>query len=142
MGIYHVPLIITSPLIKKPEIFKGVSTHLDIAPSLIALLQGNYGLKFNAEKHWLGKGLDTSKTFTCDRVAPLNLYSSDYPHFLYHDYLLTQDALYKISDNLNASVVSDPALIEKINKFASDFKAIDKYVCDSNRVWRSPLKLK
>lgn len=81
LGIYHVPLIIYSPLIKEHAIFKGVSTHLDIAPSLIALLQGNFGLQFSEQKQWLGQGLDTCKSFRCDRIAPLNLYSSDYPTF-------------------------------------------------------------
>lgn len=137
LGIYHVPLIIYSPLIKEHAIFKGVSTHLDIAPSLIALLQGNYGLNFNNEKQWLGTGLDTSSTFRCNRIAPFNLYSSDYPHFLYHDYFLTQDAVIKISDGLSSEVVTDTAIINMVNKFARDFKAIDNYVCKKDKIWRN-----
>lgn len=136
LEIYHVPLIIYSPLIKKPEKFKGVSTHLDILPSLVALLQYNYGLTFNNEKQWLGQGLDTSKIFHCDRIAPLNLYSPDLPHFIFHDYFTTQDAVYKITDDLNATVVADTLIINKVNRFALGFKAIDNYVCNQNKIWR------
>ena len=136
LDTYHVPLIIYSPLIIKPEIFKGVSTHLDILPSLSALLQENYGLTFNKEKHWLGQGLDTSKTFRCDRIAPLNLYSSGYIQLLYHDYILTENGVFKISSNFQTSVVSDTLIINKVNRFASDYKSIDNYVCNKNRIWR------
>ena len=136
LDTYHVPLIIYSPLIIKPEIFKGVSTHLDILPSLSALLQENYGLTFNKEKHWLGQGLDTSKTFRCDRIAPLNLYSSGYIQLLYHDYILTENGVFKISSDFQTSVVSDTLIINKVNRFASDYKSIDNYVCNKNRIWR------
>ena len=136
LGIYHVPMVVYSPLLKKRDVFKGVSTHLDITPSLLALLKGNFGLKISEQNHWLGSGLDTSKVFRCNRVAPFNLYSVDYPKFLYHDYFLTQDGVYKVSKELKATIVTDPKIIKKVNQFANRFKLIDKYVCEKDKIWK------
>ena len=132
----HVPLIIFSPLIKEPARFKGVSTHLDIAPSLIALLQENYGLTFPKEKHWLGMGLDTSKTFHCDCIAPLNVYSPDFAQLLYHNYLLTPNGVLKINDELKTEVVTDKSIIDQITEFNNNYISIDNYVCRKDKIWK------
>ena len=42
---FHVPLYIYSPMLKKAEKFKSVSSHWDIETSLLSLLMNNY--KFN-----------------------------------------------------------------------------------------------
>ena len=136
LGIYHVPMVVYSPLLKKRDVFKGVSTHLDITPSLLALLKGNFGLKVSEQNHWLGSGLDTSKVFRCNTIAPFNLYSVDFPKFLFHDYFLTQDGVYKVSKDLKATIVRDPKIIKKVNQFANRFKLIDKYVCEKDKIWK------
>lgn len=137
LGTYHVPFIIYSPLIKKNQTFKGVSTHLDITPSLIALLRENFGLKFNKKQHWLGQGLDTSKDFRCNRIAPFNLYSPDFPHFLYKNYFLTEDgAVLRVLENLKTEVVKDEKIVKEVKHFADDFQAVDKYVCDQDKIWK------
>lgn len=138
LGIYHVPFIIYSSLIQKSQTFKGVSTHQDIAPSLIALLQGNFNLKFEQKKHWLGQGLDTSTVFRCDRIAPFNLYSTDFPHFLYKNYFLTENGtVLKIKKDLQTEIVKDERIINEVNQFSEDFKMVDKYVCDQNKIWKN-----
>lgn len=137
MGIYHVPFIIYSPLIQKNEIFKGVSTHQDILPSLLALLKNNFGMKVTKEKHWIGQGLDTSKVFRSNRIAPLDINTPDFPHFLYKNYFLTEDGtVLKIGKNLHSEVVTDKAIIQKINKIANQFNAVNKYACTKNKIWK------
>ena len=42
---YHVPLLIVSPLLKQPRMITAVSSHFDVAPSLLALLAHNAGIK-------------------------------------------------------------------------------------------------
>jgi len=136
LGVYHVPMLIYSPLLKKKAVFKGVSTHLDIAPTLLALLKGNYGLKLNETSHWLGSELNTSKKFTCNQVVPLSLYSNVYPTFIYRDYFSTQDGIYKMEKDLNATLVTDLKIIKKVRKIEASFKLIDKYVCEKDRIWK------
>lgn len=137
LGTYHVPFIIYSSLIQKNETFRGVSTHQDIAPSLMALLQGNFNLQFERKKHWLGQGLDTSTVFRCDRIAPFNLYSPDFPHFLYKNYFLTESGtVLKIKEDLQTEIVKDETIINEVKQFTADFKTVDKYVCDQNKIWK------
>ena len=136
IGVYHVPMIIYSPLLKTNKVFKGVSTHLDIAPSILALLQGNFGIKISKAKPWIGKGLDTSTSFKCDHITPLSLYSGEHPTFIYKDYFLTQDGVYKLSDDLKATLVHDKKIIKKVNAMANKFKMIDKYVCEKDKIWK------
>ena len=132
----HVPLILFSPLIKEPAQFKGVSTHLDITPSLIALLQENFGLTFPKEKQWLGQGLDTSKTFHCERIAPLNVYSPDFAKLLYHNYLYTPTGVLKINEELKTEVVTDRSIIDQITEFNNNYISIDNYVCKKDKIWK------
>ncbi|MEO5649122.1 MAG: LTA synthase family protein [Ginsengibacter sp.] len=42
MDSYHVPLLIFSPLLKRKATFSSVSSHFDIAPSLMAYLKNSY----------------------------------------------------------------------------------------------------
>src|SRR5665647_3091947 len=42
---YHVPLIIYSPMLKRSQTFKAVSTHFDITPSFLSLLKHQYNFK-------------------------------------------------------------------------------------------------
>lgn len=136
LGVYHVPMLIYSPLLKKKAVFKGVSTHLDITPSLLALLKGNYGLKLNETSHWIGNELNTSKQFNCNQIVPLSLYSNVYPTFIYKDYFSTEDGIYKMEKDLNATLVTDEKIIKKVRKIEASFKLIDNYVSEKDRIWK------
>lgn len=63
LSYHHVPLIIWSPLVKRPARFSHIVTHNDIAPALYSLMSSHYGLKAQPTIHWLGDGLaSTPKT--------------------------------------------------------------------------------
>ena len=51
---YHVPLIIYSPLLKRQAEFESVSSHFDVAPSLISFLKNNYDLKAPESNGFVG----------------------------------------------------------------------------------------
>ncbi len=60
---YHVPLIIFSPLLRKSQRIGAVSSHVDVTPSLLALLSHTYGMQWPAVAAWVGRGLDMGATF-------------------------------------------------------------------------------
>lgn len=64
---FHVPLLIYSPLLKRAGSFKKVVSHLDVTPSLVALLSAKYGMQAPEQVTWLGKSLDTARIFGSDR---------------------------------------------------------------------------
>jgi sulfur relay (sulfurtransferase) DsrF/TusC family protein len=49
---------------------------------------------------------------------------------------LTQDGVYKLSDDLKATLVHDKKIIKKINEMANKFKMIDRYVCEKDKIWK------
>ena len=66
---YNVPLIIYSPLLKRPRHMESVVSHYDIAPSVTAYLKKNYSCKFPETTHYLGESLDTALRFVCNMAA-------------------------------------------------------------------------
>lgn len=70
---YYVPFMIYSPLLKESKTYKGVSSHLDIAPTLIAYLSANFSSEIIIPKqvHWLGGKLSTNEEFISNKKSPL-----------------------------------------------------------------------
>ena len=71
---YHVPLFIYSPLLKRTARFKSISSHFDVAPSMVSFLMNNYNFNKLEETAWLGKGLDTARQFRNIHQIPLLLF--------------------------------------------------------------------
>jgi phosphoglycerol transferase MdoB-like AlkP superfamily enzyme len=135
LDVYHIPFIIFSPLIKQAKQFDAVSTHLDIAPSLTALLRGNYQMKFSNTSHYLGSGLDTSSTFQTKKIVPFNPYNkNNYPFYLFEKYVITQEGVFEIFKDLQLKKVNDKKKIASVQKHLKNYKMIDRYVCEKNKI--------
>ncbi len=104
---YHVPLIIYSPLLNRSKTFAAMSSHLDITPSLLSLLQHRYNLKTPTVATWMGTGLDTSATFRNIHSYPLIQTKNDLIDYVMNDYLLNGNDLYKISNKMGLESVTD-----------------------------------
>ncbi len=97
---YHVPLIIYSPLIKNPEIFHGLSSHLDIYETLLSYYQNTHQLKVPTVSTALGKGLSFSKEYENENIIPIMNDNRQINDFIYHGYFASDDnTLFKIEDN-------------------------------------------
>src|SRR5437588_11946451 len=55
---YHVPLIIFSPHLSRPARIQSISSHLDIAQTLLGLLRHRYGHAAPDRVSWVGYGPD------------------------------------------------------------------------------------
>jgi hypothetical protein len=97
---YHVPLIVYSPLLKNPRTIKAVSSQFDIAPSLLAYLGNNYGLRSPPEVAWLGTGLDTEAAFRNLHVIPLKQTEAELSDFVSGSVYLAQGRLYALADGM------------------------------------------
>jgi len=132
---YRVPLIIYSKLLKKPEKFKGVCSHIDILPSIIALLQNNYGQKFNISKHWLGQGLDTSKYFIANRNIPLAINNNILPQYISGSYAICNNNIIQFDSLFNIKEVSNEEIINNVNNLFENYYLLNKYVCLQDKIW-------
>lgn len=133
---YHVPLIIYSPLLKQPQKFLSVNTHNNIAPTLAALLSKNYAFKNKPrEVHWLGDVLDTARGFRNIHSMPFMSWSREILDYIYQDYFLSNDELYRLKPGLALEKIYNDTLQEHITRLRENFKVINNYVCDSNRIY-------
>ncbi|QIL19601.1 alkaline phosphatase family protein [Thermomonas sp. HDW16] len=107
---YHVPLLVYSPLLRRPARIRGVSSHLDVAPSLLALLSNTYGLRRPQQVTWLGRGLDMSADFHSGHDFPLKQTKTSVPDFVSGRWFLHDGKLYELQDGIRASEVGDANL--------------------------------
>lgn len=132
---YQVPLVIYSKLLVKNANFNGFCSHVDIAPSLIALLEQNFGLQVSQEKHWMGEGLDTSSTFRNVRKIPLAIYNENLAQYVTGKYIKYNDRVVQFDSALETIEVSDPLILDSINREFDNYLFINEYTCTKDRVW-------
>lgn len=97
---YHVPLIVWSPLLKKPRAIKAVSSQFDVAPALLAFLGKQYGIKSPQQVTWIGTGLDTETTFRNLHAIPLKQSKTELNDFVSGSVYLAQGRLYALADGM------------------------------------------
>jgi phosphoglycerol transferase MdoB-like AlkP superfamily enzyme len=138
---FHVPLIIYSPMLKKAEKFKSVSSHWDVTPSLLSFLMNNYKFNKLEKTAWMGDGLDTAKEFRNIHQIPLMRYKGSINDYIYKDYLYSGGELYKINENFETNKVYE----KKISKIISDsllsFKKLNAYLTQKNKIFPASLNI-
>lgn len=130
---YHVPLIIYSPLIKHPQRFSGISSHWDITPTLLCLLNNACGLSLPRYTHWLGGRLDTSSVQDAGKRIPFMSVSRVCKDYLRgNDYLSGQE-LYDYR-NARLEKKSDESRRMELNDELANYMYLNQYVCVHNKL--------
>jgi hypothetical protein len=111
---YHVPLIISSPLLRHPARIKSVSSHFDVTPSLLAMLSHAYAFKTPRNVTWLGTGLDVEPGFRSLHEFPLKQTKGNLVDFVSGEWLLSRGALYRFGDGLHAEATDDTATRDRL----------------------------
>ena len=133
---YNVPLIIYSPLLKKPKTFNAVVTHHDITPTITAYLSNNYDYVSADECHWLGTSLDTTAEFRSRQSVAFMRNSREEIEYLHDNYLLDRDRVFLISDSLNIEEIDDDAVRDSLTEYLRRYKNIDWYVTQNDYLWK------
>ena len=120
---YHVPLVIFSPMLKAPLRIKSVSSHFDIAPSLLALLAHNYGVRTPTAVTWLGSGLDLSPEFRNVHEFPLKQSKHNLVDFISGTRFLSLDNLYTVGDGMHLQPLHDAAAMADMQARFAAFRA-------------------
>lgn len=131
---FNVPFYIYSPMLKTTKKMKSVSSHFDVAPTLLAFLSNNYNMNVPQEVSWLGKGIDTTSTFRNTHKIPLMRYKGSINDFVYKDYLLSDGNLYKIKEDFNTYKVSDKKILDSIKTYLKEFKNLNAYVTKNDKI--------
>lgn len=119
---YHVPLMIYSPMLKRPDEIQAISTHFDITPSLLQWLKHSYQISIPATATWMGGGLDTSKAFNSTRAYPLMQTKNEVNGFILGKLFQEGNQVFNINAAMNLSVEEDPDELNKIKSAFEQFK--------------------
>jgi len=117
---YHVPLLIYSPMLRAPQRIKAVSSHFDVAPTLLAMLSHRYGFPMPARVHWMGSGLDVHPQWRNLHALPLKQTKTELSDYVSGEYYLAQDKLFSLQDGLVAVPEDKPGVTQDLrNEFAA-----------------------
>lgn len=137
---YHVPFIVYSPMLKAPKKFLSINTHNSITPTILSLILKNYPLPYKPNQvHWLCGVIDTSASFRNIHSMPFMEWNRDITDYIYKDYYLTGDELYKLSPTLEEIPCNDDSMKNHITALRENFKVINRYVCENNKVFPEQL---
>lgn len=120
---YHVPLILYSPLLREPAMIGAVSSHFDVAPSLLAWLSHAHGIRTPRRATWMGKGLDMAAGFRNLHDVPLKQTKTDLRDFVSGEWFLGNGRLYALEDNLEIEPVDDAARLASVRRRFDAFLA-------------------
>lgn len=133
---FHVPLYIYSPMLKKTAIFKSISAHTDVTPSLVAFLTNNYQINKLDKTHWIAQGLDTVRKFRNIHTIPLMRYKGSINDYIYKEYFYSERNTFKIDENFDITEASG-GMSETISTSFSDFKKLNAYLTTKDKITRS-----
>jgi hypothetical protein len=133
---YHVPLIVYSPMLKTAKKFYSVNSHNNLAPTITSLILNNYPLPNNPkEVHWLADVLDTCERFRNIQSMPFMTWSREMTDYLYGNYFLSADELYRLTPDLLQEKIHNDSLKTHMTRLLNNFKIINSYVCGNNKIY-------
>ncbi|MDD7884664.1 sulfatase-like hydrolase/transferase [Flavivirga sp. 57AJ16] len=138
---FHVPFLIYSPMLKKADTFKSVSSHWDVAPSLLNSLMKNF--KFNSldKTAWMGNGLDTARHFRNIHKIPLMRYKGSINDYIYKNYLYSDGELFKINEDFGTYKINDDTMEKTMKDSLLAFKKMNAYVTQQNKIFPDSLNI-
>ncbi|MEA3496645.1 MAG: LTA synthase family protein [Bacteroidota bacterium] len=131
---YHVPFFIYSPLLKKAEKFSSISTHRDLTPTLLSFLKFTYGLDFPNVVPWLSTGIDFTKQFRNVHSLPIMRTKNSIDDYLDGRYFLSNNILYSITPHFGLVPQNDPSKLVELKGKLREYKKVNKYACESNKI--------
>ena len=130
---FNIPLVIYSPLLKKPEKIEAVNSQLDLAPTFINYLKKEYHFKFPRESTFIGNELDMNTKFSCNRTMALLSLNGKNESFLHKKYVFLHDQLYKLHSGFKLTPVHSSAKANFYKNQLNYYDIFSKY-CFNNRI--------
>ena len=131
---FHVPLLIYSPKLKEAKQFKGLTSHFEVTPSILAYLKSNFSISIPEDVVWQGQVLDTAKTFQSRLVMPLMRNKNQLVEYISGEYFLSDGQIFQISENLNIDPIDEPDLRTQLIGEFEDFKNKNNYMLQTRKL--------
>ena len=131
---FHVPLVIYSPLISKPQKFSSLVSHFDVTPTLLSYFSHNYGIKLPTVSAWIGHGLDNSVNYRSINSYPLMRNKSEFMDYLDNETFLSGQTNYQVDKTLDIEPLNNKAAMDKAQQKFENFKQVNSYVTENNKI--------
>ena len=129
---FHVPLIIYSPMLKSARKMSSISSHFDVAPSLLSLLSNSYEMKMPKKVAWMGGALDMETKFRSIKDIPLMRNKNELKEYISGELVLTDGDVMEIDGNMDLSTSFGGG--SKLEKKLDNFKSMNAYVTTNNKI--------
>ena len=131
---FHVPIMIFSPKLNQAKRMHGVSSHFEITPTLLSLLENRFELNLPSKVAWKGYVMDTSATFQSKISNPLMRNKNQLVDYISGEYVLADNQLYRLFDNMGLEPIIDVSMKEKIQSEFETYKNSNRYATGNNRI--------
>ena len=125
---YNVPLVLWSPLLKRPKTMGAVVSHLDITPSLNAWLNAQYDYAINDHCHWLGASFDTVSEYRNTRKLSFMRNNRDVIDYFSGKYAINKNTLIVMDSCVVGFSVDNPARLQQYQEELDNFEAVSRFV--------------
>lgn len=129
---YLVPLIIYSPMLKRSLKSSAISSHLDIAPTLLALLKRPFNLKVKGYCHWVGGPLDIEEPTKFPRSVFFTRNNQTKVDYFRDPYFLSYDIIYKRNSDHQFEKYADTSILEEMKQELALMNELSRYTIESN----------
>lgn len=131
---FHVPIMIFSPKLNRPKRMYGVTSHFEITPTILSLLENRFDLDLPSKVAWKGYVMDTSSTFQSKISNPLMRNKNQLVDYISGEYVLADNQLYQLYDNMGMEPVTDVAMKEKLLTELATYKNSNRFSTENNRI--------
>lgn len=131
---YKVPLLMYSPLQKEAKVISSLTSHVDIAPSIISFLDTNFSVELPSKTAWLGTSLIHDKIFNNEKQIPLLMRQNAIVDYIKGSHFISKNEVYSLNKNLNLTEEEDDIILKEIKEDFIFFKSVNKYVTTNNKI--------
>jgi hypothetical protein len=132
---YHVPLVIYSPMISRPQRFHSTGSHLDISPTILSFLKDNYHLSLPDVTCDLGYCLVTLTGFRNSYPVPFMNDNREIIDYLEDGYFLSQgNRVFRVDNDLNLIDEDNTGKLTGMQENLSAFRKVNWHTCMNDKV--------
>ncbi|NJB69829.1 phosphoglycerol transferase MdoB-like AlkP superfamily enzyme [Saonia flava] len=129
---FHVPLIIYSPMLKNTRKMSAISSHFDVTPTILSLLNSSYELKMPKRVAWMGNTLDMNKEFRSTKDIPLMRNKNELKDYVSEAKFISGGSIFEIDENMDLSSTFSGG--SKLESKLDNFMAMNAYVTTNNKI--------
>ena len=131
---YSVPLLIFSPLLKRPFQSNAVVSHNDIAPSLLSYLRETYNVSVPSEVPFVGRELRIDPRAVMDRQLLFTTNKLRTTDLMDHALVYLGNQLFRVDDQLNLHVVKNSRKKDNYKRILYQFQRLSQYALIQNHL--------